>query len=77
MKGIVCQSLQNTAEVLQKFVLTLALCHSVIPETVGGHLVYHASSPDEEALVKAAKEVGVVLKGRLPEAVIVEVVSEI
>ena len=67
--------MQATAEVLQNFMLTLALCHTVIPESVGDHILYHASSPDEEALVKAAKEVGVVFKARLPEAVIIEVVS--
>lgn len=55
--------------------LTLALCHTVIPESVGDQILYHASSPDEEALVKAAREVGVVFKARLPEAVVIEVVS--
>lgn len=55
--------------------LVLALCHTVIPEVQEEDVVYHASSPDEEALVKAAKELGVVFKARTPEAVIIEVVS--
>lgn len=69
--------MQDTAEVLQSFMLALALCHTIIPESVGGRVVYHASSPDEEALVKAAEEVGVVFKARKPDAVIIEVVSEL
>ena len=60
---------------LKNFLLVLALCHTVIPELNKGTLEYHASSPDEEALVKAAKELGVVFKARTPDAVIVEMVS--
>lgn len=72
-----CDGVQDTAEVLQYFMVVLALCHTVIPESVGGRVVFHASSPDEEALVKAAKDVGVVFKARKPEAVIIEVVSRL
>lgn len=61
---------------LTNFLLVLALCHSVIPEVGEEGVVYHASSPDEEALIKAARELGVFFKARTPEAVIVEVVSE-
>jgi len=57
--------------------LVLALCHSVIPEVDNGELVYRASSPDEEALVKAAKEVGVVFKARTHSHIVIEVVSAI
>lgn len=67
--------LQGEAEKLKKFLLVFALCHTVIPEVEEGMLHYHASSPDEEALVKAAKDLGVVFKARTPDAVIVEVVS--
>ena len=52
----------------------LALCHSVIPEREGGSIVYRASSPDEEALVKAAKELGVVFTTRTPDYVVINVV---
>lgn len=55
--------------------LVLVLCHTVIPETKEGNLFYHASSPDEEALLKAANELGVVFKARTPDAVIIEMVS--
>ena len=55
--------------------LVLALCHTIIPEVENGGVVYHASSPDEEALVKAAREVGMVFKARTPEAVVIEMVK--
>lgn len=43
-----------------KFFRLLALCHTVIPEKdANGNVVYNASSPDEGALVKAAKYIGV------------------
>ena len=52
----------------------LALYHSVIPEREGGSIVYRASSPDEEALVKAARELGVVFTTRTPDYVVINVV---
>ncbi len=55
--------------------LILALCHTVIPEKEDGKLVYRASSPDEEALVKAAMDVNVVFKARTPSHIIIDVVS--
>ena len=60
---------------LEHFVLVLALCHTVIPEVDNNEIVYRASSPDEEALVKAAKEVGVVFKARSRSHIVIEVVS--
>ena len=59
---------------LLEFLKVLALCHSVIPEREGGEIVYRASSPDEEALVKAARELGVVFTTRTPNYVIINVV---
>ena len=38
--------------------------------------MYRASSPDEEALVKAARELGIVFARRTPEYVVIDVVSE-
>jgi phospholipid-transporting ATPase len=57
------------------FFRVLALCHTVIPEWVedSQSLVYRASSPDEEALVKAARDLGVVFKARTPKSIIIEV----
>ena len=59
---------------LLEFLKVLALCHSVIPEREGGDIVYRASSPDEEALVKAARELGIVFTTRTPDCVIINVV---
>jgi len=41
-------------EHLREFFRALALCHTVVPETVNGKLTYKSNSPDEEALVNAA-----------------------
>ena len=43
---------------INEFLLLLAVCHTVIPEKDGEKWVYRAASPDEEALVKAAKCLG-------------------
>ncbi|ETW00410.1 hypothetical protein H310_07047 [Aphanomyces invadans] len=45
---------------IREFLTLLAVCHTVIPETnaTTGLTTYRASSPDEEALVKAARCLG-------------------
>jgi phospholipid-translocating ATPase len=41
------------------FLLSIALCHTCIPEVDGdGNITYQAASPDELALVRAAQELG-------------------
>ncbi|KAG1683412.1 hypothetical protein DVH05_015319, partial [Phytophthora capsici] len=47
-------------ELIHEFLTLLSICHTVIPETdvKSGTVAYRASSPDEEALVKAAKCLG-------------------
>ncbi|KAL3664634.1 hypothetical protein V7S43_010383 [Phytophthora oleae] len=47
-------------ELIHEFLTLLSICHTVIPETDAktGAVAYRASSPDEEALVKAAKCLG-------------------
>lgn len=49
-----------TANVINEFLILLACCHTVIPESVEGsdEIVYQASSPDEGALVKGAAQLG-------------------
>jgi len=42
----------------------LALCHTVLLENKDGKIFYNASSPDELALVNAAKFFGVQFLGR-------------
>ncbi len=50
----------DTKDIIHEFLIMLAVCHTVIPETdtKDGSVVYLASSPDEEALVAAAKALG-------------------
>ncbi|CAH0049527.1 unnamed protein product [Clonostachys solani] len=40
------------------YLLAMALCHTCLPELKDGQIEYQASSPDELALVKAARELG-------------------
>ncbi|KAM3600345.1 uncharacterized protein V6R79_021779 [Siganus canaliculatus] len=52
------------------FFRLLALCHTVMPEEKqGGQLVYQAQSPDEGALVTAARNFGFVFRSRTPESI--------
>jgi len=44
---------------IEKVLLNLALCHTIIIEKKDGKLKYNASSPDELALVNAARFFGV------------------
>ncbi|XP_040102818.1 phospholipid-transporting ATPase FetA-like [Oryx dammah] len=54
------------------FFLSLSLCHTVIAEEkVEGELVYQAQSPDEGALVTAARNFGFVFRSRTSETVMV------
>ncbi|XP_028263560.1 phospholipid-transporting ATPase ID isoform X2 [Parambassis ranga] len=55
---------------VQEFFRLLALCHTVMPEEKSeGDLVYQAQSPDEGALVTAARNFGFVFRARTPETV--------
>ncbi|XP_064785236.1 probable phospholipid-transporting ATPase IM isoform X1 [Oncorhynchus masou masou] len=55
---------------VQDFFRLLALCHTVMPEEKNeGDLVYQAQSPDEGALVTAARNFGFVFRSRTPETV--------
>ena len=49
---------------IRKYVFALALCHTIITENSAGKLNYLASSPDELALINAAKLFGVELLER-------------
>ncbi|GAA6100319.1 phospholipid-transporting ATPase ID isoform X2 [Tachysurus ichikawai] len=55
---------------VQEFFRLLALCHTVMPEERNeGELVYQAQSPDEGALVTAARNFGFVFRARTPETI--------
>lgn len=51
-------------EFIEKVLLNLALCHTIIIEKKKGKTSYNASSPDELALVNAAKFFGVKFEDR-------------
>ncbi|KAM7393155.1 hypothetical protein PAMA_008010 [Pampus argenteus] len=56
----------------QDFFRLLALCHTVMPEEKEeGELHYQAQSPDEGALVTAARNFGFVFRSRTPETIMV------
>uniref|UniRef100_A0A8C9CPX9 Phospholipid-transporting ATPase n=1 Tax=Phocoena sinus TaxID=42100 RepID=A0A8C9CPX9_PHOSS len=59
------------------FFLSLSLCHTVIPEEkVEGELTYQAQSPDEGALVTAARNFGFVFRSRTSETIMVVEMGE-
>ncbi|KYO35829.1 hypothetical protein Y1Q_0024441 [Alligator mississippiensis] len=59
------------------FFRLLSLCHTVMPEEkVEGQLVYQAQSPDEGALVTAARNFGFVFRARTPETITVVEMGE-
>ncbi|NWI38057.1 AT8B3 ATPase, partial [Picathartes gymnocephalus] len=55
--------------VLREFLRLLALCHTVMVEDRGDQLVYQAASPDEEALVLAARNLGYVFLARTQDSI--------
>ncbi|NXS84646.1 AT8B3 ATPase, partial [Erpornis zantholeuca] len=55
--------------VLREFLRLLALCHTVMVEDRGDQLVYQAASPDEEALVLAARSLGYVFLARTQDSI--------
>uniref|UniRef100_A0A5F9DJB0 Phospholipid-transporting ATPase n=1 Tax=Oryctolagus cuniculus TaxID=9986 RepID=A0A5F9DJB0_RABIT len=59
------------------FFLSLSLCHTVMSEEkVEGELVYQAQSPDEGALVTAARNFGFVFRSRTSETITVVEMGE-
>ncbi|KAJ1561416.1 hypothetical protein HK405_003976 [Cladochytrium tenue] len=57
---------------INEFLTLLAVCHTVIPETVEeepGKIIYQAASPDEGALVKGAASLGYTFTTRRPKSV--------
>uniref|UniRef100_A0A8C6KB01 Phospholipid-transporting ATPase n=1 Tax=Nothobranchius furzeri TaxID=105023 RepID=A0A8C6KB01_NOTFU len=64
------QSHHPTAAVIQEFMTMMAICHTAVPERTDGKITYQAASPDEGALVRAARNLGFVFSGRTPDSVI-------
>lgn len=57
------------------FFRLLALCHTVMSEVRDNRLEYQAQSPDEEALVSAARNFGFVFRERTPNSITIEVMG--
>lgn len=57
------------------FFRLLALCHTVMSEVREDKLEYQAQSPDEAALVSAARNFGFVFKERTPNSITIEVMG--
>ncbi|XP_075210941.1 ATPase phospholipid transporting 8B [Lycorma delicatula] len=64
-------------EDVHTFFRLLALCHTVMAEEREGRLEYQAQSPDEAALVSAARNFGFVFKERTPNSITIEVMGVI
>ncbi|XP_027147562.1 phospholipid-transporting ATPase IA isoform X1 [Larimichthys crocea] len=69
------QSNHPTAAVIQEFMTMMAICHTAVPECTDGTIIYQAASPDEGALVRAARNLGFVFSGRTPDSVIMEMLG--
>ncbi|XP_072479715.1 probable phospholipid-transporting ATPase IM isoform X2 [Notamacropus eugenii] len=63
---------------VHEFFRLLALCHTVMPEEKSeGKLTYQVQSPDEGALVTAARNFGFIFKSRTPETITVEEMGKV
>jgi len=60
----------------KQYILVMALCHTCLPEMRDGKLDYQASSPDELALVAAARELGHTVVQRSSQSITLQVVDE-
>jgi phospholipid-translocating ATPase len=49
---------------LHELLLAISLCHSVLVQGTGDKISYKSQSPDESALITAAKNIGYVLTDR-------------
>ncbi|CAI2170053.1 12394_t:CDS:2 [Funneliformis geosporum] len=60
------------AKTINDFFTLLAVCHTVLVSTnADGEPQYKAQSPDESALVQAAKEMGYVFRSREPDNIVI------
>ncbi|XP_069078622.1 probable phospholipid-transporting ATPase IM [Pleurodeles waltl] len=67
------ESIKLEDQTVHEFFRLLSLCHTVMPDQKKtGELAYQVQSPDEGALVTAARNFGFVFKSRTPETITVE-----
>ncbi|XP_043278571.1 probable phospholipid-transporting ATPase IM isoform X10 [Venturia canescens] len=67
------EAVRKDNEDVHSFFRLLALCHTVMPEEKHGRLEYQAQSPDEAALVSAARNFGFVFRERSPNSITIDV----
>jgi phospholipid-translocating ATPase len=70
---------QEQKSAIEDFMLALALCHTVIAEKVPGDppkMVFKAQSPDEEALVATARDMGFTVLGHSGDGINLNVMGE-
>eukprot|EP01112_Ceratiomyxa_fruticulosa_P002099 TRINITY_DN12231_c0_g1_i1.p1 TRINITY_DN12231_c0_g1~~TRINITY_DN12231_c0_g1_i1.p1 ORF type:complete len:1071 (+),score=237.34 TRINITY_DN12231_c0_g1_i1:405-3215(+) len=67
---------QHELDPLKEFLLTLALCHAVVPAEKEGKIVYQSQSPDEVALADAARQNAFVFLNRNNEGVMIDMLGE-
>lgn len=70
-------AVRSDEEHAHNFFRLLALCHTVMPEQKDGRLEYQAQSPDEAALVAAARNFGFVFRSRTPNTIAIEVMGRL
>uniref|UniRef100_A0A8C4NEX2 Phospholipid-transporting ATPase n=1 Tax=Eptatretus burgeri TaxID=7764 RepID=A0A8C4NEX2_EPTBU len=66
----------HSCPILHEFLTMMAVCHTVIPEQADGEIIYQATSPDEAALVKAARDLGFVFVARMPDAITIDALGK-
>uniref|UniRef100_K7FHC2 Phospholipid-transporting ATPase n=1 Tax=Pelodiscus sinensis TaxID=13735 RepID=K7FHC2_PELSI len=67
------ESIKLEDPMVYEFFRLLSLCHTVMPEEKkSGELIYQVQSPDEGALVTAARNFGFIFKSRTPDTITVE-----
>nr|KAF6346180.1 ATPase phospholipid transporting 8B3 [Pipistrellus kuhlii] len=66
----------NRDPMVREFWRLLALCHTVMVQEEGDRLRYQAASPDEEALVSAARSFGFVFAARTRDSITVTELGE-
>ncbi|GBP31603.1 Phospholipid-transporting ATPase ID [Eumeta japonica] len=70
------EAVKRGDESVHDFFRLLALCHTVMPEQKNDRLEYQAQSPDEAALVSAARNFGFVFRERSPNSITIEVMGK-
>ncbi|XP_066581090.1 phospholipid-transporting ATPase ID isoform X2 [Prorops nasuta] len=72
----ILEAVKQDNQDVHSFFRLLALCHTVMAEEKNGKLEYQAQSPDEAALVSAARNFGFVFRERSPNSITIDVMGK-